>query len=231
MFGPLSADEIHVWTVPLDVPPSELARLAEVLSDSERERAGRYLYAPAREQFTVTRARLRLLLGRYLDLDPRLVAFGSSNTGKPTLSGAALSFNVSHTHGMALIALAVGRELDVEHVRSQPTHLDMATRFFTPGEARCLHALPAGLSERAFFHVWTRKEAFLKAIGLGLSHGLERFEVSVPPDEPCRLLHIDGDAAVAAGWTLMNLEPAAGYVGALAVEGRGYRVTISEWRG
>jgi 4'-phosphopantetheinyl transferase len=229
--GQLAADEIHVWTVPLVAAPAEFDRLGGLLSDSERERAARYVYAPAREQFTITRARLRLLLGSYLGLDPARIMFGTSNTGKPTLPGTSLSFNVSHTQGLALIALTAGREIgvDIERVRTQPTHLDMATRYFTPGESQRLNALPPTESERAFFHVWTRKEAFLKAIGLGLSHGLERFEVSVPPDEPCRLLHIDGDAGVAAGWTLLNLELEAGYVGALAVEGRGYRVRLMDW--
>ena len=168
---------------------------------------------------------------RYLDAEPSRVEFGTSDTGKPTLPGTRLSFNVSHTQGLALIAVSAGREIgvDVERVRSQPTHLDMATRYFTPGEARRLNALPPSESERAFFHVWTRKEAFLKAIGLGLSHGLERFEVAVPPDEPCRLLHIDNDAHAAATWTLWNLEPASGYVGALAVEGTGYEIEMSDW--
>ena len=229
--GSIGAEEIHVWAVPLCVAPAELPRLAGLLSDSERERAARYLYAKDREQFTITRARLRLLLGRYLGIDPTRIEFGSSNTGKPTLPGTTLSFNVSHTQGLALIALTEGRELgvDVERIRTYPTHLDMATRYFTPGESRRLNTLLPTESERAFFHVWTRKEAFLKAIGLGLSHGLERFEVSVPPDDPCRLLHIDGDATVAAGWTLMNLELEAGYVGALAVEGTGYRVEVRGW--
>ena len=225
----LAPHEIHIWTVPLVVDPAELDRLRGLLSAPERERAARYLHAPSREQFTVTRARLRLLLGRYLGTEPACVEFGTSNTGKPTLPGTGLSFNVSHTQGLALIAVAAGREVgvDVERVRTQPTHLDMATRYFTPGESRRLNALPPTESERAFFHVWTRKEAFLKAIGLGLSHGLERFEVAVPPDEPCRLLHIDGDADVAARWTLRNLDPAAGYVGALAVEGTGYEIEIA----
>ena len=96
-----------------------------------------------------------------------------------------------------------------------------------PAKRNALNALPPEQSERAFFHVWTRKEAFLKATGLGLSHGLERFEVSVPPDEPCRLLHIDGDAEVAARWTLRQLGAGAGYVGALAVEGTGYEVEVT----
>ena len=219
----LPTNEIHIWTVPLIVDPAELARLGGLLSDCERERARRFIHIPSRDQFTITRARLRLLLGRTLGIDPMCVMFGSSNTGKPTLPGTSLSFNVSHTQGLALIALAGGREIgvDVERIRPQPTHLDMATRYFTPAESQRLNALSPTESERAFFHVWTRKEAFLKAIGLGLSHGLERFEVSVPPDEPCRLLRIDGDESAATGWTLMNLGLEAGYVGALAVEGTG----------
>ena len=227
----LPDDEIHVWSVPLIVDSAELAQLAGMLTDSERERAARYLFAKDRNQFTITRARLRLLVSHYLGIDPTCVTFGSSNTGKPTLPGTNLSFNVSHSHGLALIALAEGRELgvDVERIRTYPTHLDMATRYFTPGESQRLNTLPPTETERAFFHVWTRKEAFLKAIGLGLSHSLERFEVSVPPDDPCRLLHIDGDEVVAAGWTLMNLELEAGYVGALAVEGTGYNVEVRGW--
>ncbi len=230
---PLRSDAIRVWTIPLVIDPAELARLGGLLSDPERARAARYLPAPAREQFTITRACLRLLLGRYLGVAPGCVEFGTSDTGKPTLPGTGLSFNVSHTQGLALIAVAAGLEVgvDVERVRAQPNHLDMATRYFTPGESQRLNALPPTESERAFFHVWTRKEAFLKAIGLGLSHGLERFEVSVPPDEPCRLLHIDGNADAAARWTLLNLEPAAGYVAALAVEGTGYEVEMSSWTG
>ena len=229
--NPLAPHDIYVWTVPLVVAPAELARLGGLLSDPERERAARYLHAPSREQFTIARARLRLLLSRYLGTDPERVEFGTSNTGKPTLPGTGLSFNVSHTQGLALIAVSAGCEVgvDVERVRPQPTHLDMAMRYFTPNESQRLNALPPSESERAFFHVWTRKEAFLKATGLGLSHGLERFEVAVPPDEPCRLLHIDGDVEVAARWTLLNLEPAAGYVAALAVEGREYEVKMSDW--
>jgi 4'-phosphopantetheinyl transferase len=100
----------------------------------------------------------------------------------------------------------------------------MAERFFTPAEAAALRSLPADRSSEAFFHIWTRKEAFLKALGLGLSHGLERFAVAVPPDEPVRILHIDGDPAAGARWSLSELAPARGYVGALAIEAPAPRV-------
>ena len=228
----LLADEIHVWSVPLAVGHRRLAELASVLADEERLRAGRYSHGPSREQFVVARAMLRVLLGRYLGIPHAALRLGAGPQGKPCLSGRELYFNVSHTHGLALYAFTRRGEvgIDVERIRSCPTHLDMATRFFTPREAAALRTVPPGRSEEAFFHVWTRKEAFLKALGLGLSHGLERFEVSVPPDEPSRVLHIDGDPRAAASWALHSLVPAPGYVGALASHGPAARLRVHAWK-
>ncbi len=217
----LSPDEVHVWAVPLAVGPQRLAELRELLDEEERRRAARYAHVPSREQFIVSRAMLRTLLGRYLNRAPREVRFATGPQGKPVLpSPEGMHFNVSHTQGLALIAIARLGEvgIDVEQSRHCPTYLDMAERFFTPAEAAALRSLPADRSIEAFFHVWTRKEAFLKALGLGLSHGLERFEVAVPPEQPVRILHIDGDPAAGARWSLLELAPARGYVGALAVE-------------
>jgi 4'-phosphopantetheinyl transferase len=232
MIPSLSGDEVHVWSVPLAVGPRRLAELARLLVDEERQRAGRYVHVPTRDQFVVARSVLRALLGRYLDIPPASVRMGVTTTGKPRLAGGELHFNVSHTDGLALCAFTRRGEVgvDVERIRPCPTHLDMAARFFTPGEAGRLHTLPAGRSEEAFFHVWTRKEAFLKALGLGLTHGLERFEVSVPPDDPPRLMHIDGDAHAAAAWSLVSLQPGPGYVAALASQGPLPRVLVQVWK-
>jgi 4'-phosphopantetheinyl transferase len=229
---PLLGDEIHVWSVPLAVGGRRLAELARFLADEERLRAGRYVHCPSREQFVVARAMLRVLLSRYLGLPPALVRIGLGPQGKPRLPGSDLHFNVSHTHGLALYAFTRRGEvgIDVERVRPCPTHLDMATRFFTPREAGAIRTVPPGRSEEAFFHVWTRKEAFLKALGLGLSHGLERFEVSVPPDDPPRLLHIDGDPRAASSWSLISLLPAPGYVAALASQGPSPRLRVQAWK-
>ncbi len=205
----LKAGEVHVWTFALADAPD----LTALLSPDERTRAGRYLHADARRQFTAARGGLRLLLSRYLGTPPERITFTATGNGKPATAG--VSFNVSHSHEVALIAVACGIELgvDVECVRPRESWPDMARRFFTPGEAaRCVDLL-------SFYHTWVRKEAFLKALGLGLSHGLERFAVSVPPDDPARILYIDGDEAAARRWTLAELSPADGYVGALAAEG------------
>ncbi len=228
----LGADEVHVWTAPLG-DPGRLDRLARLLAAEERARAERYVHPAVREQFVVARAMLRTLLGRYLGLLPAEVRLGFSDLGKPHLVGGELHFNISHTHGLALLALTRRGEVgvDVEQLRPSQNHLDIAGRFFSPREAQALHALPAQQREEAFFQVWTRKEAFLKATGLGLSHGLERFEVAVPPDDPPRILHIDGDAQAGARWSLVSLVPRPGYVAAVATQGPPVRVVVRTWQG
>jgi 4'-phosphopantetheinyl transferase len=226
----LTAGEVHVWCAALARPAEEVAELASLLSPDEQERAARYRVTTAREQFGVSRALLRVLLGRYLDRDPSRLEFRPGPQGKPALAGPApLSFNVSHSYGVALFAVRAGGEVgvDLEQVRPFENDLGLAERFFCAAEAAALRAL--GDERRAaFFHVWTRKEAYLKASGLGLAGGLERVEVSVPPDDPPRVLRIDGVADAARRWSLRALSPLPGYVGALAVEGHDYRLRC--WR-
>ena len=226
----LPADEVHVWRLSFALSAEQVARLAEALTEDERERAARYLHLPTRNQFIAARAWLRQLLGRYLGTDPQRLRLTQTNTGKPVLVGGGIHFNVSHSGEVGLIAMSARQEIgvDVERVRTYPGNLDMADRYFTPGEVSALRRLPLGAREQAFYHVWTRKEAFLKATGLGLSYGLERFEVSVPPDDPARILHVDGDAGAAKRWSMTALEPGEGYVGTLAVQSPGQRVRV--WR-
>jgi 4'-phosphopantetheinyl transferase len=222
----LAAGEVHVWCAALGRPPEEIAELAALLSPEERERAARYRAPRAREEFQASRALLRVLLGRYLGRDPSRLELRPGPQGKPALAGdAPLSFNVSHSFGVALIAVRAGGEVgvDLEQVRPFENDLGLAERFFCAAEAAALQALGEGRRE-AFFHVWTRKEAYLKAGGLGLSGGLERVEVSVPPDDPPRVLRIDGAEGPARCWSLRALAPLPGYVGALAVEGHDYRL-------
>jgi 4'-phosphopantetheinyl transferase len=228
---PLAKGEVHVWFADLDLPAQRRAVLARLLSADERQRADRYSPVPAREQFVAARGLLRVLLGAYLHVPPAEVVFAAGPQGKPTLAGAPLHFNVSHSRGGALIAVTTVAEVgvDLERLRPYPNYRDMAERFFHPGEAAALVALPAAQAEQAFFHVWTRKEAFLKATGLGIAGGLERVQISVPPDEPARVLDIDGASAPAARWSLTTLLPREGYVGALALEARNYQLKCWTW--
>jgi 4'-phosphopantetheinyl transferase len=228
-----AANEVHVWSAALDRSPAEAADLRRHLSQEERCRAERFRHAGARAEFIITRALLRLLLGECLGMEPRCVPFSQTSRGKPRLADSAetsLCFNVSHSHGMALFALTGRCEVgvDVERVRPFSDEMGLADRFFTPTESAALRALDSPRRLETFFRLWTRKEAYLKAHGLGLSFGLERVEVSHTADDPARVVHIDGDSEAAAAWSLRTLAPASGYVGALALQAHDYRLFC--WR-
>jgi 4'-phosphopantetheinyl transferase len=227
--------EVHVWSAPLD-PPEEAVRLyGALLAPDERARAERFRFERDRRRFTVARGVLRSMLGRYLELDPRRVEFLYESHGKPALAGeaagAGLRFNVSHSGEMALYAVSGGRELgvDVEEVRSMEDGLDIAERFFSASEVAAFRALPAELRDDAFFNCWTRKEAFIKAVGEGLSFPLHVFDVSLAPGEPARLL-ASRDPDQAERWSLRGLpDPAPGYRAAVVVEGEGWSLRCWRW--
>jgi 4'-phosphopantetheinyl transferase len=228
-----AADDVHVWAVALDRPADEVAELAALLSNEEQGRAAKFRHSPSRKEFIVARGLLRVLLADCMDMDPREVRFSQTSRGKPRLAGpepTPVCFNVSHSHGLALFALTGRCEVgvDLERVRPFSDEMGLADRFFTPREAAALRALDAAGRLETFFRLWTRKEAYLKAHGLGLSFGLERVEVSHTPEDPAHVVHIDGDRRAAARWSLRTLAPAAGYVGALALQAHDYRLFC--WR-
>jgi 4'-phosphopantetheinyl transferase len=164
-------------------------------------------------------------LSRYLDISPGLLRFSYNRYGKPALVDAAgdasLRFNVSHSGGVALYAVTRGREvgLDVEAIRADLASLEIAVRFFSQAEVATLRALPAEQQTLGFFNCWTRKEAYIKALGEGLSRSLQSFAVSLTPGETASLLSSNDDPDEPARWSLVELNPAEGYVAALAVEG------------
>jgi 4'-phosphopantetheinyl transferase len=228
----LAGEQVHVWAVNLERPAGEVDELARLLSPQESERAERFLVPAGRRQFVVARALLRRILGVYLDAAPQGIAFTTGPQGKPALKEpAGVYFNLSHSQGLALVAMTKLAEVgvDVEAVRPHPTHRELADRFFAPAEAALLRRLPAERSLPAFFHGWTRKEAILKAMGVGLSYGSERVEVTLLPEQPVRVLSLDGQTAPAARWSLEALAPAPGYVAAVALEGRGYDLQCWSW--
>lgn len=219
--------EVHVWRVtPLTRPAGEVAALRPLLSEDEAARADRFRFEHHRGHFVVARAALRRILGRYLGQPARLLRFGYNEYGKPTLPHPPLRFNLSHAGEVALLAVTSGREVgvDVEAVRDDIEGDQLAERFFSPGEVETLMSLPEGLRPRAFFDCWTRKEAFIKALGSGLSHPLDAFDVSLAPGEPAALLRTRTDPLEAARWTLRELEPGEGYAAAVAVEGGGWEL-------
>jgi 4'-phosphopantetheinyl transferase len=231
----LHRDEVHVWRVALDQPPDTKAVLLGTLSEDERARAERFRFERDRAHFVAARGALRCVLGRYLGAAPGALRFNYDAYGKPSLApefaGGELEFNLSHSHSLALVAVARGRAVgvDVERVRAEVSGPEIAERFFSPPEFAALRALPAAEQTRAFFDCWTRKEAFVKARGEGLSHPLDEFDVSLAPGEPAALLSVRNDPREAARWSLRALDAGAGYAAALAVEGVDWRLSTWQW--
>ena len=225
---------IHVWCVALDRPASAAGWPEHVLSVEERARADRFRFERDRRHFVRARASLRQLIGAYEAVDPGGITFTTGRYGKPALSGpldGALDFNVSHSGGVALIALsragAVG--VDVEAIRAVDDRDALARRVFAAGEIAALTRVAPARRDEAFFAAWTRKEAFIKAIGEGLSRPLDQFEVSLVPGEPARLLHVGGDRDEAARWTMTTLPDIPGFASALAVRSPSAEVSCYRW--
>jgi 4'-phosphopantetheinyl transferase len=214
-------NEVYVWTIPLDRPANQ-DELRSVLSPDERQRADRFLSERDRARFATCRASLRRILAGLLDTNPSEISFQYSPFGKPSLAeNEGLHFNVSHSNHFALVAVAMGRAVgvDVEFARADFATDAVAQRFFSPLEREALGRLPAESRTEAFFRCWTRKEAFIKAIGEGLSFPLDRFDVTLAPNEPPRLLRGGEDPESAKRWSLHDLPAPTGYFAALAIEG------------
>lgn len=231
----LQPADVHVWRFELDFPDPVIDSHFAILSHDERERANRFVFKKDRTQFITVRAAVRRTLGRYLQADPANLQFVYALRGKPSLrpqdNGLELKFNVSHSASIALLALSLSRDVgvDVERIRDDFPGLSIAHQFFSTAEYAALSRVEPALVHEAFFNCWTRKEAFIKAIGDGLSYPLKQFEVSLLPGEPARLLSIDDQPALAARYSLHDLMPRSGYVGALAVAGGGGSILL--WSG
>jgi 4'-phosphopantetheinyl transferase len=231
----LSHDSVHIWRVDLCAPADRMDALRQTLSTDERARAERFVSPRDRASFTVSHGALRAILGGYVESDPSAVTFHGDDRGKPVLvapPGAPdVRFNMSHSGGLALVAVALGREvgIDVEFMRGDLAGMDIAERFFSAGEVADLRTLSGDARTAGFFACWTRKEAYLKARGLGLLAPLDRFRVSLLPGAPCALLATDFDPADIARWTLVELAPGRDYAAALAVEGEGHAVACFDW--
>jgi len=230
----LGSNEVHVWRASLNEPPPQIDSFLHTLGADERTRAERFHFQRDREHFIIAHGILRAILGLYLNRAPESLSFCYSSHGKPAVAsesgGNVLRFNMSHSHGVALYAITRGREvgIDVEFIRCDLEAEQIAERFFSRREIATLRALPLKLRKYAFFLCWTRKEAYIKARGEGLSRPLDQFEVSLIPGEPAALLSTQPDPGEALLWSLQDLTLGCGYVAALAAQGRGW--TLSRWQ-
>lgn len=228
----LAPEEVHVWSCLLDLPPLALTQASSTLAPDERERASRFHLERDQRRFSAARGQLRVILSRYLGSEPATLAFAYGARGKPALATptpeTSLQFNLAHSAGLALVAVSrtgpVG--VDVERIRQMPHADQLVARFFSTRENTSFQALPDDQKSVAFFNLWTRKEAWLKATGEGLAHELRRVNVSFRPDEPARLVGVDGDPSAVANWRLHHLAPEPGFTGALATTAQVARFTL-----
>lgn len=226
---PLVPGEVHVWRVVLG-PEGGGPADGGVLSDEERARADRFRRPEDRARSIVSRTALRDLLAGYVGAAPAALRFAAGPYGKlelkPEFAAGGPGFNVAHSGRVILLAFAactVG--IDVEQIRNDVEIEELARRFFAPEEVAALHATPGARRIETFFRIWTRKEAFLKAHGAGLSAPLDTFSTTTCVGEPRD--EVDGEAE-GARWYLRDLEPAAGYAGAV-VTSQPARVVTCDW--
>jgi 4'-phosphopantetheinyl transferase len=195
-----------------------------LLSNAERQRASRFAFAVDRRRFTVARAWLRRLLSARLGIRPESIELVYGAHGKPALAQRCalsdLRFNVSHSDDFAVYAFASGREIgiDIESIRVIGDAEDIAARFFSRRENEAYRALEPRDRSLGFFNCWTRKEAFVKALGDGLDYPLDRFDVSLTPGEPAKILRMESMPGEQCGWTMHSFMPRLGLIGAVVVQ-------------
>jgi len=229
----LPPDRVDLWKLPLTESEAALHRLERTLAPDERARAERFRFDRDRRRFIVAHGRLRMILARYLGVDPQALVFSNGPRGKPFFAPplqAALKFNLSHSGNLALVAVTLNRDIgvDLEEIHSFESAELLAEQFFSPLENATLRALPEAERLKAFFCCWSLKEAYVKATGDGLARATDSFDVAFGRGELGRLVSVEGDLEEASRWSLVRLTPAPGYVAALAVEGSGW--TMMCWR-
>jgi len=215
----LEAGAVDVWRIALDQEEARLDSFRRILEAHELERAGRFHFEKHQRHFIVARGFLRSVIARYLATQPESLRFVYGAYGKPALeSEPSLRFNLSHSHDVALLAVTIDADVgvDVEHVRADFASEDIARRFFSRAEVETFNALAKEERVAAFFRCWTRKEAYIKAIGKGLSQPLDAFDVTLAPHMPPTLLRAESDDA--SRWSLVDIDAGPGYAAALAIE-------------
>jgi 4'-phosphopantetheinyl transferase len=221
--------EVDVWVLRLDASASVSWDLEKALSAEERARAERFVFPADRHRYVAAHALLREILAGYAGRFPSQMRFEHGPGGKPRLVHAEhLRFNLSHSGNVGMVAVTFAREvgIDVEALRPIPDLDVLATKCFSAAERAQFASIPEPSRLEAFLEGWTRKEAFLKALGEGLLRPLDSFDVTLRPGDPPRILWAADDPGMAARYSLRSLRPAPGFVGALAVEGREPRVRL-----
>lgn len=231
----LPESEAHVWFVRLQEMSRHFDSLLEILAPDEAARAARFRFERDRNQYILTRGLLRHIVGCYAGFAPQLLQFRYNSYSKPTLAaewrGNWLAFSLSHSYGVVVYAFTRARHVgvDLEYMHRNVEFDQVAERFFSPCEVSLFRQLPSDKKQQAFFSCWTRKEAYIKARGEGLSLGLQSFDVAFVPGQPASLLSVAGDPSEAERWSLADLPAPTGYSAALVVEGVAGRIHQWQW--
>lgn len=232
----LKENEVHTWRLYHDQVNYPINNLKNLLAPDELKRSQKFRFTEHQNRFIISWALLRLILEIYLKTKASLIHFQYNPYGKPFLSnkskGECIKFNMSHSGNISLYAVTRNREIgiDVEFIKSDIDELEIAKHFFSPHEIGELLQVPSQLRKKAFFDCWTRKEAFIKARGEGLSIPLDSFDVSLAPGQPARLMSTRSDKSEISKWFLKELYPGPGYAGALVVEGTPSKIQYWQWR-
>ena len=230
----LSEKVVHLWRIELDQSDGLVSRMRQMITADEIEWANRLRFYRDQRRYILAHAALRQIIAGYVHVCPQQILFRSSAYGKPYLAGSQadqLYFNLSHSGEIALLGVACRPQIgvDVETIRPIDDLMSLARNCFSTNEYEQLDALPDSQKLAVFFTIWTRKEAFIKAIGEGLSYPLDLFEVSTHPDEQGRIVHIAGSIQEAQTWTLQAVRPAHGYTGAIAIRETSLSTNYWDW--
>ena len=233
----LSTDVVHIWRVGIDLPNKRVQEFKGILSIDERMKADRFRFEQDKSRFIAAHGILRRILACYLSIEPGAIRFCYEKAGKPRLQNAfgmtGIQFNLSHSEGLAFYVFVEGHEVgvDVEYMREISEMEQIVEQFFSVRERAFFGTLPASEKQETFFNWWTRKEAFTKATGEGLSYSLDRFHVSAEPGKSVGLLRTVGDAKEGPRWSIWDVKPGKEFAGAVVAEGEGWDVQCWQWPG
>jgi 4'-phosphopantetheinyl transferase len=231
----LSTEAVHVWHVNIKSLAGRVQQWTNLLSHAERSRSEAFVHQSDRERFIIAHGVLRILIGRYLDVAPAELKFSEVARKKPCLENvnadSGLQFNLSHSHGYVLLAFTYHRQIgiDIEYMRPLPALEQIAAKTFSLQESKEIKKLKPEERIAAFYRCWTRKEAFVKALGEGLYYPLDRFSVSIFPEASNCLLQIDERPTETSHWTILNLKTDPGYAAALAVNGHNWEPVFLDY--
>jgi 4'-phosphopantetheinyl transferase len=216
----LNSNDVHIWTITLDNPPLPITELTSFLSEDEQKKSDRYKFDTDRNKFIICRGMLRMILSKYINTDPKSLNFEYTDKGKPSLTNSELSFNLSHAENLAVYGITMNKNIgiDIEYLQKKSSFEDIAKRFFLPQEYAQIKQLPEQDKSRAFFYIWTGKEAYFKATGEGISAGLDQIEISLNDQEKPEIIKIKNDREITTNWQIFNLKLPPDYIGKIVVK-------------